>query len=527
MGRKLEKFDYKKKDSLRRKAALATAKEAIQDEVAKRLTVESGRAGMLGDFMDKIITGTPFKQIEQMWEAESEAYLRANKNNPKALTEINKIIKRYEDRLKAITEIAKKYVTTMARMHGNKLPPAALLAMRDGEAFRALTLSKILTSPQNSAILNAIEYVFITKTQTQKRYDDLCAYLEGVFKNTGTAQGRGEAQMAWFILNFLPEKGPRSKEDFIKYLNKKGLNGQELKALLREGCMNGAISPSLANNFTKNEIAFTEQEQNENSVAYKIQHDFLKKGRAYAKEAYGSYNPAARMLTLGNLLRWAATVTSATSMFGTLLASIFKGGGLKSPEKIVKAMTQKGMLMKGAMLGAALYWKKKRPGFWADAAERREQNKNKSAKNLQVVTESNRGLKSFLTDNKYEGSAVLDEYIREHGMRTKKGKRTVISNEPSYKKITLISFKKWLEKKAREKDINGKYSRLAAKITISDKGTCKINGFTADNDDLKRVSKAIFVWGIGGSGAGKTYNEALRRARGGAPKPPKNKKSKK
>jgi len=523
----LEKFNYKRHDETKRKEALAAAKKAIQKEVTDRLTVDRGKAGMLGDFMDKIITGTLFSQIEQMWATESEAYLNANKNNPKALAELNKIIDRYKRRLKTITKIAKKYVITMMRMYGGKLPPAALLKMRDSEAFRALTLSKILTNPQNSAILNAIEYVFITKTQTQKRYKDLCAYLEGVFKNTGTAQGRGEIQMAWFILNFLPEKGPRSKEDFIKYLVKKGLNGQKLKAFLKEGCRNGAISPSLANNFAKNEITFTEQEQNENSAVYKIQHDFLKKGRAYAKEAYGSYNPAARMLTMKNILILVAQISSGISIGGTLLASIFKGGGLKSPEKIVKAMTQKGMLMKAGLFAAASYWKNKKPGFWADAAERREQNKNESAKNLQIVTESNPGLKSFLTDNKYEGSAVLNEYIREHGMRTKKGKRTVISNEPSYKKITLISFKKWLEKKAREKDINGKYSRLADKITISDKGTCEINGFTVDNDDLQRVAKTFFIWGIGGTQTQSQYKATLRRAQGGAPKPPKNKKPKK
>jgi hypothetical protein len=39
------------------------------------------------------------------------------------------------------------------------------------------------------------------------------------------------------------------------------------------------------------------------------------------------------------------------------------------------------------------------------------------------------------------------------------------------------------------------------------------------------VAEAISVWGIGGSGAGKTYKEALERARGGAPK--KSKKPKK
>ena len=504
---------YKTHYKERMKKSFKDADKAIQDEISKGLYVKSPRGRMQADLMGDILTGTPFEDVRRLWREQSEAIIaRSNPNDKTLLTKLNQIIAKFEKQLMSITQITVRYIIEIRRMHGGKLTETTLLKMRDSLAFKARTLSKLLLNPQNSGAINSIKYAFKMETQTAQKFATVKKYLSKTFASGGPECNQGEAASSWLIMNFLSEK---ERAEVLKdHISKEKLAGAKLKAFLKAGSKHGAISFTLASKLAKGNARFTKREEHMMATSYKINHDFVKRGKRYFRPAYGSYNAAAQMLTGKNLLIALTKISVAVSVGGTLVANIFKGGGWKDPAKLAQVMTKKGMLINYASYALAKHWENPKPGFFTEAGERREQNKNETAYQLKTITEGNRGWNTFLTGQKYTGSTVFDQFINEHGRRSKnaKTKKTKVTATPVYRKITLQAFVRWLKSKGTK---DSRYSNLLKQITVSANGTYKINGYETSNDDIRRLAKAYHVWNISGPGAQKEYNAAIQRASGG------------
>jgi hypothetical protein len=517
MSRKLETIDFGKDDENKMKNALKAARDKIEAEVTSGLHL-TGKAGLIASVMDTIIAGTPMDKINRLCEKTRNEYIASCKGDPKLLKQLPFITARFRKQLDKIVDLSLKYVMRIKAIHGGKLTEAALLKMRDG-ADRAYYLSKILSKIDDPKVLNAIEFVMNAKTRTKEKYAQLCKYLKKSFDKGGADYGRDDAPLAWFMVNYLPERGDHSKEKFIEFMVAKGLKGQKLKDFLRAGCRSGAIPPLLAEKFVTDDsgAAFTKKEKEENRAVYKVQQVFHKRARAIIRESYGSYNPMARMFTLKNILILVAQVSSGVSIAGTLAANIFKGGGLKNPGQLVEAMTKPGMMLEVAKFGVATYFKKPRPGLLTEAGKRKTQDENRTAENLRVLVENNRGLNSFLRKDKFRASTTLREFMVEHGMTIITGKTVKKLDKPSYRKITLVAYKNWLQKKAAAKDPDGKYSKTAKEIGINSDGTAQINGSKTTNEEFKRLVEVFHVWGIGGKASvtEEAFGSVLNRARGG------------
>ncbi|MFH1533669.1 MAG: hypothetical protein ABID64_01950 [Nitrospirota bacterium] len=497
----------------RMKKSFKDANKAIQDEISEGLYVKSPRGRMLKNLMPDILTGTAFEDVRRLWKEQSEEVITsANIKDKDTLTKLNQIVGRYEKQLVSITGITTKYIIEIRRMHGGKLTETALLKMRDSLAFKARTLSKLLLNPKNSGAINSIKYAFKLETQTAEKFAEVKKYLSKSFASGGPECNQGEAASSWLIMNFLSEK---EREEVLKdHIAKEKLTGENLKEFLKAGSKHGAISFTLASKLTGKNSRFTKGEEHMMSTTYKINHDFVKRGKSYFRSAYGSYNPAAQMLTGKNILIALTKLSVAVSVGGTLVANIFKGGGWKDPEKLAQIMTKKGMLINYAAYALAKYKEDPKPGFWTDASERREQDKNETAYQLKTLTEGNRGWNIFLTAQKFAGSTVFEEFVNEHGRRSKdtKNKTTKVTSVPVYRKITLQSFVRWLKSKGKK---DGKYSNLLKQISVSANGTYKINGYETNNDDIRKLAKAYHVWNISGNKAQSRYKDAIQRAGGG------------
>ncbi len=512
-------IDFKKQNEEQRIAAVRTAKANVQEKIeAISKTLGDGLPGLIRDVMADIITGSAASEISKLWEKAAEDFA---KKNPDKLKELPEITRPYLEKLQEMEAMAIRYIEVLTSVaEGGQATPEALLRMRDSQNAKAITLAKILTDTTNTAAQEAVKYVFKMKSQTNEEFGKLSSYLSQVFDKRYIeqclAQGQefssAESPIGWFIITFLPDTGDKSKESVIKDIRKKyALTDAQLKAFLKAGISSGAISVSLASKFTE----FQEKEEKELAVAYKIQNDFLQKARQIATPPYGSTNPALEMLNLRNILLLVAQVAAGVSVGGTILAGIFKGGALKSPDKLLETLSSKTVLIGTGVWTAAHYLKHPKPGILTSKEERETSQKRETARDLTVVLNSNRGWNELLTQNGHKGGEIFGEFVLQYCM---KGEKDKILDEPDATKVNLASFKKWLLE--RQKQIGGsrkgKYSQLADKITGSEKEGFRIAGtkvnWETNNDDFKRLADAFFVWKIGGAQTATQFNSALRMA---------------
>ncbi len=531
--RKIENPDYEKNSRGKIKAKMKAARDSVRKKIQDGYTVPH-LAGLAKDVMGGIIMKKPLEEIYKLWDQAVKEFVAANKGNEKEMRKLPYITAKFLKMIDNVVTNALAYIHRVKQANNGYLTETAVLEMRDSYAKKASTLAKILQQINDPEVREAVEYIFITnKPQTAASFKKLVAYLSKVLDNAGGNFSQGEGAIAWFMLAHLPVRGPRSAEEFLKaYIKKRGLKGKELKALLRAGCRHGAASPSLAEQLIKADrgLSFTNNERLENRTIYKVQRDLRKKAKLLARVPYGSTNKTAEMLTLRNVLLAFAAGAAGVSIVGTLAAGIFKGGALKNPGELVDVMLKPPMLMKAGVLVYALA--KPKPGFFQGQAEKRTLDEAKTARDLDLITETNPGWASFFTSDKYSGASAFWQFMNEYGMRSnipnKKDTsiKVKIHKKPQTRKITMISFKRWLDKKAASKDPTGRYAKLAKRIKAEHGGIGSVDGHSTTTRDLRRLSAVFFTWKIGGkaSQTEQAYKTALKRARGGYTPPPKKKK---
>lgn len=516
-----EKIDFVKLDKEKREQTAKETREKVQaklEDVSKGLP--DGRIELVRDVMADIITGDAIGSITGLWEKAADEFAKANPDN---LKELANITRPYLERLQEVEKMAIRYIEILtSTAEGGQATPEALLKMRDSQNVKAITLAKILEDPSNPAAREAVKYVFKMKTQGTKEsegYKEVIAYLSGVFDKNYIeqclTQGPGfsseQSSIGWFIISFLPETGEPSKEAFIKDIKAKhSLTDAQLKAFLKAGCTSGAISVNLASKFEG--IKFDAKEEKELAVAYQAQNDFMQRANQFVMPAYGSENQFLKMFTLKNILLLVAQAAAGVSVGGTILAGIFKGGALKSPEKLLETLTSKSVLVGAGVIAGVEYLKNPKPGTLTPKEERETMAKRKTSSDLAVVLNSNRGWNELLTGNGAKGSEIFGEYVLQYCM---KGEKDKILDEPNPEKINLASFRKWLL--SRQKEGGGeRYSDFADKILGSEKEGFKIKGKEIDwetnNYDLQRLANSFFVWKIGGKETQTQLNTAMQFA---------------
>lgn len=338
-------------------ARVAEAQKKIDDhydEKARRVDTAHAESA---EYLFLKALKLPIEHMLERWNAEREHLANTITDINQLREALRQTAQSYEGQLEVLVNTANGYIDKMVE-DTEYITPEKLAEMSKSVNRSAFQYAKLLETAGNEDLKEAFQASLGLEGKYGSADEAMAAavkvmpgYIEKEFE-------KGEKNLmsaVWMILSFMPAK---ERVEIAEAYKAKIKDPVKLERFLVEGNKFGAFSSNEMEDIRG--AVYTEEQKKQYAEVYVAVKDFADEAKRLMTTPYGTTNAANEMLDLGSIGMFLADLAAGLTIFMNYGVGIWKGGAMKSPRNMVEMLTNRNVLLSGAVLTATHHYRNKK-----------------------------------------------------------------------------------------------------------------------------------------------------------------------